>query len=375
MTASTVKFSVVVLDFQVSDKDGSVVNSSANVTVNPVNDAPVLAKTSFTVNEDNSIVITKESLLANASDVDDTDTHTDTLNITNITTTDGHGTITTNDDGDWIYTPSTNFSGDAKLTISVNDGTVTADYDADVSVTPDADAPSLTVSLGNMAIAEFNESSISGGVLSGGWQTDNADGRVEANQDSVYGVADNRGLVLELERNVGDESNIYKYLDINAGDTIRVSFDIAHRSNAGSDTSQVDFYFEGVLIDSIIPNTGWETHTYLLTATTDNPRFELDAPIHDGVGTVLDTINITRSFAEDIPVPLIITNSLIDTDGSETMQSISIEQIPDGALITDGTNTFLATADNTSVDVKNWDLSSLTLIVSLASPEKLVLGV
>jgi hypothetical protein len=92
-----------------------------------------------------------------------TDIDSTTLSITNITTADGHGTITahgTNGD-EWLYTPAENYSGDAKLTISVNDGTVTADFDSAVTITPVADAPELTVSLGRVLVDEFNENSIS----------------------------------------------------------------------------------------------------------------------------------------------------------------------------------------------------------------------
>jgi hypothetical protein len=65
-------------------------------------------------------------------------------------------------------------------------------------------------------VDEFNENSISNSVLSG-WKTDNARGRIEVNSDRTYGVADGRGKVLELEAGVGDESNIYKDLNVRAG--------------------------------------------------------------------------------------------------------------------------------------------------------------
>jgi hypothetical protein len=127
-----------------------------------------------------SIIIKAADLLNNVTDIDST-----TLSITNITTADRHGTITahgTNGD-EWLYTPAENYSGDAKLTISVNDGTITADFESAVTITPVADAPELTVSLGRVLVDEFNENNISNSVLSG-WKTDNKDGQIEVNPDT-----------------------------------------------------------------------------------------------------------------------------------------------------------------------------------------------
>ncbi|WP_275895741.1 tandem-95 repeat protein [Vibrio splendidus] len=346
----------VPLTFTVSDGTGNT-QAHGNLDLAAVNDTPVLAETSFSLNEDNSIVITEAELLANATDID-----ADALSITDISISDGNGSVIQNENGDWVYTPTENYSGDANLTISVNDGTVTADFDSAVTITPDADAPSLTVSLGEMSVADFDDSSIAGGVLTS-WQTDNESGTIEVHQDFIYGVGDDRGLVMELEAAVGDEANVFQNLDIEAGDTIELSFDISARAGAAGADSQVDIYFEGNLIDSIQPPVGWETHTYTLTATTNNPRIELDSPSHNGGGAVLDTITISEpsSTDEDTAIALDIDAALVDTDGSESMQSIEVDQIPEGAVLTDGVNTFTATGESDSVDVNSWDLSSLTI--------------
>ena len=346
----------VPFSFTVSDGTADT-SAHGNLNLAAVNDAPVLAETSFEMNEDNSIVITEAQLLENATDID-----ADSLSITDISAADGNGTVEQNADGDWVYTPTDNYSGDANLTISVNDGTTTVDFNSPVTITPDADAPSLTVSLATTDVAEFGDSSTAGGVLSG-WQTDNGGGHIEVNPDYIYGVGENRGSVMELERNAGDESNVYQNLDIEAGDTIELSFDISARAGMAGADSQVDIYFEGVLIDSIQPDVGWETHTYSLTATSDNPRLELDSPSHNGVGAVLDVITVTgvSGTDEETAIGIDIDAALVDGDGSESMQSIEVENIPEGATLTDGTNTFVATADNNSFDVKDWDLDSLTI--------------
>ena len=61
---------------------------------------------------------------------------------------------------------------------------------------------------------------------------------------------------------------------------------------------------------------------------------------------------------EPIAIPEIQAN-LTDLSGTESLQ-LELSGIPNGAVISDGTNTFTSTADNTVLDVTSWDLGSLT---------------
>ncbi|MGF1870524.1 tandem-95 repeat protein [Photobacterium indicum] len=337
--------------FDVDDNDGAVTPASGNLDIAAVNDVPVLVETSYEVNEDGSIVITEASLLNNATDVDN-----DVLSVASITS-DEHGTVIQNDNGDWVYTPNADYSGDANLTITLNDGTVDAEFSSPVTVTLDADVPSLTVSLTDMTLAEYGVGQDS--ALTG-WHTDNHNNHIEIHQDYVYGVGDNRGGVIELEANRGDESNLYTNLDVQAGDVLTLSFDMSARLHYEGTDSQVDIYFEGVLIDSLAPeDAGWESHTYQLTATTDNPRLEFDSPDDNSLGGLLDAITVVKDIIEDQAVPIAIDSAALDADDSESLQSIVIDNLPDGATLTDGINTFTASGDDNSADVLGWDLSSL----------------
>jgi len=325
----------LVINFNVTDSQGSTIVSGAELVVEAVNDAPVLAETIFTINEDNSIIITPADLIPNTSDVDG-----DTVTVTDISAND-HGSVTQNIDGNWVFSPDENYAGDATLTISLSDGTATTEHNATVSITPDADVPSLTVSPAETVLID-SESAPS---ITTGWLTDNANG------------------FIELEANRGDESNIYQDLNVSAGDTVTLSFDLSARKNYEGEDSQVNVYFDGELVDVIIPEqVGWNTFTYQLTATTDNPRLEFNAPGDNGLGAVLDQINVveTEIFAEDTAVSLDINPALTDTDGSEEIDSVVLDAVMIGATITDGTNEFVASEGNDSVDVKDWDLSTLT---------------
>ncbi len=64
---------------------------------------------------------------------------------------------------------------------------------------------------------------------------------------------------------------------------------------------------------------------------------------------------------EDTPIPLTIGATLVDADGSEAISALEVGAIPVGATITDGTNSFTATAGNTSVNIASWNLNSLSI--------------
>ncbi|UJF20371.1 tandem-95 repeat protein (plasmid) [Vibrio sp. SS-MA-C1-2] len=346
--------------FSFSVSDGTVTTSAhGNISITSVNDLPTFSETSFVTTEDNSIVITNDLLLENAADID-----SDTLSIVSVSMNDSNGTVVQNENGNWIFTPSEHFSGDAELSISINDGIDTVSFTSTVSVDAIADAPALNISL-KQTVAELTEADLRGEGGLAQWSTDNSNnynGYIEIHPDTSYGVSDNRGQVIELEAYPGDESNLYQNLGISASQTITISFDLSARAGYGGASSQVDLYFEGVLIDSILPDVGWESHAYTLTATTENPRLEFDSPSQDGLGAILDTITVVKvGVIEDQLIDLNIEAILVDDDGSESLQSLILTGLPEGVVLSDGTNDFISTGNESLVDIAEWDLSQLTI--------------
>jgi len=64
---------------------------------------------------------------------------------------------------------------------------------------------------------------------------------------------------------------------------------------------------------------------------------------------------------EDTPIQLQdVGAALVDTDGSETL-AVSVSAIPVGAVLSDGTHSFTATAGATTADVTSWDLANLSI--------------
>ena len=123
--------------------DGALTGTgTATITVNPVNDPPVVVADTPSSNEDQTITITP---LVNDSDVDG-----DTLSISAFTQPAAGGTVTQSG-GTLTFVPTPNFNGTATFGYTVSDGnggsttgtvtvTVTATNDAPVAVTDAASA-------------------------------------------------------------------------------------------------------------------------------------------------------------------------------------------------------------------------------------------
>ena len=116
-------------DYTVSDGFESD-TASIEITVNPVNDSPVLVNDTVpAIDEDTSTTILAEILLDNDSDIDG-----DTLNI--IAADSENGTAIVNADGNIEFIPAANFNGTTSFDYTVSDGTDTATASVEIVVNP-----------------------------------------------------------------------------------------------------------------------------------------------------------------------------------------------------------------------------------------------
>ncbi|MCL9777639.1 tandem-95 repeat protein, partial [Vibrio methylphosphonaticus] len=100
-----------------SDGTDTVV-ATADLTVNPVNDAAVVEDVGYTIQEDGSLTFTDDQLLAGASDIDGDD-----LSVADVSYSGTDGVFTDNGDGSYTFSPNENFNGEVDLSFSVSDGT------------------------------------------------------------------------------------------------------------------------------------------------------------------------------------------------------------------------------------------------------------
>ncbi|MEX0957527.1 MAG: tandem-95 repeat protein [Rhizobiaceae bacterium] len=125
--------------------DGSVDGDIATVdiTVNPVNDAPVAVDDTVNAVEDTPLTIPGATLTGNDSDID-----LDTLTVTSVSNAAG-GTVDFNG-GNPVFTPDENFSGIAGFDYTIADGNGgIATGHVTIDVAPVADAPVLEIATGN----------------------------------------------------------------------------------------------------------------------------------------------------------------------------------------------------------------------------------
>ncbi|WP_425598983.1 tandem-95 repeat protein [Vibrio splendidus] len=189
----------VSLDVVVTDEDGATATTTANIDVLPVNDAPVSGELAYSVDEDGSINLSQEQLLAQAGDVDGDD-----LSASNLTV-GGDATVTANDDGSFTITPDADFNGDIDLNFDITDGDATIQATADLTVNPVNDLPQpqdQTFSIGEDGVLNFTDedlltgaTDIDGDDLSvEGVTYTGADGVLSDNGDGSYSFAPNENF-------------------------------------------------------------------------------------------------------------------------------------------------------------------------------------
>ncbi|EPG0529333.1 tandem-95 repeat protein [Vibrio harveyi] len=189
----------VSLDVVVTDEDGATVATNANIDVLPINDAPVSGNLAYSVDEDNSITLSQEQLLAQASDVEG-----DALTASNLVV-DGDATVTANDDGSFTITPDANFNGDIDITFDISDGSDTLVATADLTVNPVNDLPQpedQAFTIGEDGVLLFTDEDLLDGAtdIDGddlsveGVSYTGADGVLTDNGDGTYSFAPNENF-------------------------------------------------------------------------------------------------------------------------------------------------------------------------------------
>ncbi|ARJ67778.1 hypothetical protein WV31_20015 [Magnetospirillum sp. ME-1] len=346
-------------EFKVHSADGT--EQTVSVTIGGSNDAAVIsgAVDLGDTTEDRSITFTAQQLLGNASDIDG-----DTLSVSGLSAT--NGTITQNADGTYTFTPNADFHGEVDLTYTISDGNGgttqgTASFDvasvndgpttADVTLASGAEDRSVTIKasdlLGNAHDVDGDTLSVSGLSATNGTITDNHDGTFtftpshdfNGNVELSYTISDGQGgsvagsahfdVAAVADSPVLSASNIT--VDLGAGQAQTLN------GTGGNDT------LSGGSGNDVV-----------------NGAAGNDVLYGDGTGTVT--------------VPLNIGDRLSDTDGSESLGSVTIGGLPAGATLSAGTQNAdgtwtLTPAQLTGLSVTTTEGSNLHLSVTATSTE------
>ena len=98
--------------------------------------------------------------------------------------------------------------------------------------------------------------------------------------------------------------------------------------------------------------------------TASGPNGFLVAWTDTGTGGVQAQLFTLTSTDENTALALNVAAAVTDTDGSETLALVA-SSIPVGATLSDGVNSFTASAGQTSVNISTWTLANLTITPAL----------
>ncbi|MFB5141397.1 tandem-95 repeat protein [Vibrio diabolicus] len=160
--------------------------AQVSVTVNSVNDAPIALNDATITEEDTSVTI---DVLPNDTDIDG-----DALSIESASVPSDQGTVEIVD-GKLVFTPAENFNGDAEITYTVTDGTLTDQATVNVTVNAVNDTPEVESNIADQTLAEdFTPYSIN--LNTAFSDVDNVDGELS------FSVSGNNNVLVSIENGI-----------------------------------------------------------------------------------------------------------------------------------------------------------------------------
>gem|GEM_PF-712768 len=327
------KLDITAISSEARDSDTAEISATINVTLTAVADAPVLTASAAKGDEDTAIDL---DIAATLTDLDGSETLS-AITFNNVPKGAALSAGTDNGDGSWTVTaenleglqitPPADSDEDFILDLSVtatdtNGVTSTTTVAMPVSVTAAADAPTLRAS----AATGDEDTAIQLDITAA--LTD-LDGSETLSQITFSNVPD--GALLSAGTNNHDgtwslDADDLTDLSITAPKDSDDDFEIG-LSVTATDTNGVTATTETRLPVTVV-------------AVADAPTLEVSAARGD----------------EDTAIQLNITTALTDLDGSEILSAITISDVPDGAILSAGTNN-----NDGTWSIEAADLAGLTI--------------
>jgi len=279
---------------------------------------------------------------------------------------DGTWTLDADDLDGLTITPPADSNADFTLGVSVTTteastgDTTTATTSLDVDVAGVADAPTLSVSIGegeitttggepvDVTIGSDNVTETGGGFTVTARSIDENGELTEASSDSIstnsnppgFGVsgdASGAGTELGYDGSEGPSEELIVSFDEDVS-----SVDVSFAWLSPSESAHYEFYQDGVKVGEGTIEGGSDGVDAAISLSPDGgvsfDQIVFTAP-GDGDDFLIHSIDFeaTEGGETSVTYPLDITSGLTDTDGSETL-SITVSDLPDGATLSAGTD-------------------------------------
>ncbi|EHK9063214.1 tandem-95 repeat protein, partial [Vibrio parahaemolyticus] len=246
-------------------------STTVEVNVTPVNDAPVAKGDIATTQEDTAVTI---DVLPNDTDIDG-----DTLRIDSASVPSDQGTVEIVD-GKLVFTPAENFNGNAEITYTVTDGSLTDQATVKVTVNAVNDTPVVESNLADQTLAEdFTTYTID--LNTAFSDVDNVDGEL------TFSVSGNSNVLVSIENGI---ATISPTADWNGSETLTFTA----TDPSGESVSQTVDFTVAPVVDIEADSTNVVEDTPTIINVLGNDTFEgkdkvvsLDAENGPKNGTVI----------------------------------------------------------------------------------------
>ncbi|HCZ8962786.1 TPA: tandem-95 repeat protein, partial [Vibrio alginolyticus] len=228
-------------------------STTVNVDVTPVNDAPVATNDNAVTDEDTPVTI---DVLPNDTDIDG-----DTLSIQSASVPEAQGTVEIVD-GKLVFTPAENFHGDAEITYTVTDGSLTDQATVNVTVNAVNDTPVVESSIADQTLAEdFTPYSID--LNTAFSDVDNVDGELS------FSVSGNNNVLVSIENGI---ATISPTADWNGSEALTFTA----TDPSGESVSQTVNFTVAPVADIVADKATVVEDTPTIIKVLDNDTFEGD---------------------------------------------------------------------------------------------------